>query len=211
MNKILVISPHVDDVELSSGGTIAKLVKQNKKVYYAAFSDCQYSLVENFPKNTLEKECRKATKTLGIKAKNCFIFNFKAKYFCNESKQIFEKLEELRNSIKPDLVLIPSLSDIHQDHNTIARQAIAAFRRSTSIIAYEQPWNNIGFSPSFFIELSEEDMKKKHQALKCYKTQYHFNRSYFDKDFIYGLARTRGMQINSKYAESFEVIKYIIK
>jgi len=211
MEKILVISPHTDDVELACGGTIAKFIKQSKIVYYVAFSDCQDTLLGKFPKETLRKECKKATRTLGIQNKNCFIFNFTNKHFYKESRQIFDKLEEFKNLIKPDLVLIPSLSDTHGDHGIVNRQAITVFRRTTSIIAYEQPWSNIGFSPFSFVELSEEDMKKKYRALKCYQTQHYFKRSYFDKDFIYGWARMRGMQINAKYAEGFEVIKYIIR
>ncbi|MFH1582611.1 MAG: PIG-L deacetylase family protein [bacterium] len=211
INTILVISPHTDDAELACGGTIAKLAEQNKTIYYVTFSSCRDTLVGNFPPKTIEEECRKATKTLGIKPKNCFIFNLKCKYFYNESRWIYEKLEKLKNLINPDLVIIPSLNDTHQDHSTVAEQAATLFRRSTSIISHEEPWNNMRFLPSFFVELSEEDMKKKYQALECYKTQYHFKKPFFDKEFIYGLARARGMQINAKYAESFEVVKYIIK
>ena len=36
--KILVIAPHADDVELGCGATVAKLVDEQKDVYYAVFS-----------------------------------------------------------------------------------------------------------------------------------------------------------------------------
>ncbi len=36
-------------------------------------------------------------------------------------------------------------------------------------------------------------------------------RSYLNPDFIRGLALTRGTQIEEKYAEAFEVIKWVIR
>ena len=51
-------------------------------------------------------------------------------------------------------------------------------------------------------------MDKKYEILS-YSSQISLNRNYFDKDFIFGLARTRGVQINSKYAEAYEVIRWI--
>ncbi|MFW5916505.1 MAG: PIG-L family deacetylase, partial [Bacteroidota bacterium] len=35
-------------------------------------------------------------------------------------------------------------------------------------------------------------------------------RYYATEDFIYSLAKTRGVQINADYAEAFEVIRWII-
>ena len=50
-NKILLLSPHTDDAELGCGATIAKLIRQGKTVYYAAFSACEQSVIEGFPKD----------------------------------------------------------------------------------------------------------------------------------------------------------------
>ena len=56
-------------------------------------------------------------------------------------------------------------------------------------------------------------LDKKHVDAKCnavaeYKSQGF--RKYADKDFLYSLARTRGMQINVDYAEAFELIRWIL-
>ena len=46
-------------------------------------------------------------------------------------------------------------------------------------------------------------------ALGCYETQK--DRPYFNSDFIRGLALTRGTQIEERYAEAFEVIKWVLR
>jgi N-acetylglucosamine malate deacetylase 1 len=208
--KILAISPHTDDIEISAGGTLAKLIRQKNNIFYIALSDCPNSLVTTkFKKHVLTKECRNALSILGISKKNIYIHSHKEKFFYKEKRKIYERLEMLRDSIKPDIVIIPSRQDTHEDHFVVADQALTVFRRNTSIIAYEQPWNNLDFHHNLFISLTTRLINQKILALEEYKTQKYFHRSYFDKDFIIGLARTRGEQICQKYAESFEIIKYI--
>jgi hypothetical protein len=67
------------------------------------------------------------------------------------------------------------------------------------------PWNNFNFSTTCFVELDEKIIETKIEALKKYKSQEH--RSYANEEFIRSLARTRGVQIGTLYAEVFEVIR----
>jgi LmbE family N-acetylglucosaminyl deacetylase len=114
---------------------------------------------------------------------------------------------KLNQDLKPDLVFMPSLHDLHQDHSTVAIEGLRAFKK-TSIFAYEMPWNNLNFSTQSFIKLSESNIEKKIKALECYKSQA--TKNYASKEFILGLARTRGAQIGVIFAETFEVVRCIL-
>ncbi|MGA2911347.1 MAG: PIG-L deacetylase family protein [Candidatus Levyibacteriota bacterium] len=209
---ILAISPHTDDVELACGGAIAELTAHGSRVYYVGLSDCQDTLINTrFPIDQLAKECRSALRILGVKNKDISIFQHQNKFFCQDPKQIFKTLEKLRDSIQPDLVLIPDVNQTHQDHKVVAEQAISVFRRKTSMLSYEQPWNDLQFTPDFFIQISAKSLSLKMKAIKTYKTQVAFKRGYLSKEFIYGLAAVRGVQINVQYAEGFKVVKFIEK
>jgi hypothetical protein len=59
-----------------------------------------------------------------------------------------------------------------------------------------------------FVPLDESHIRKKIKALSCYNSQK--NRSYLNENFIRSLAITRGVQINAKYAEVFEVVRWIL-
>ena len=74
--NILILAPHTDDGELGCGATISKYIDEGKKVYYVAFSICEESVPEGYPENILETEVKKATKVLGIKQENLFIYKF---------------------------------------------------------------------------------------------------------------------------------------
>lgn len=122
-------------------------------------------------------------------------------------QEILEELIKLGNKLKFNPVFIPCLHDIHQDHSTIAQEGVRAFK-NTTILGYELIWNNLSFNTQCFIRLSKENIDAKVSALKEYKSQG--LRNYLSADFIYSLAKTRGVQIGCEYAESFEVVRLFL-
>jgi LmbE family N-acetylglucosaminyl deacetylase len=204
--KILILAPHTDDGELGCGGTIAKFIAEGRELWYAAFSICSRSLPQGLPPDTLAIECKKATSLLGIPADHVTLFDFEVRIFPTLRQEILEKLVQLNKKINPDLVFIPSAADIHQDHEVIHTETLRAFKNS-SLLGYELPWNHASFTSPFFINLSAQDIVKKSAALKEYHSQRH--RNYMQEDFIRSLAKVRGVQANSEYAEAFEVYKII--
>jgi LmbE family N-acetylglucosaminyl deacetylase len=204
--KILVLAPHTDDGELGCGGTISKFCDGGKEVHYVAFSTCSTSLPKGLPTDTLEHECIEATSSLGIFSKNLSLLKYEVRNFPAMRQQILEDLVRLNKAICPDLVLIPSASDIHQDHQVIHEEALRAFKK-TSVLGYELPWNQSGIHSNYFVSLSADDLDAKVIAIKCYTSQSH--RNYMQESFIRSLATVRGVQANTQFAEAFEVYRII--
>ena len=205
--RVLVLAPHTDDGELGAGGTIAKLIESDAAVYYAAFSTAEQSVSNGFPKDILKTEVKNATAKLGIRPENLLIYNYEVRKLSYVRQEILEELIRLRSQINPDLILLPSLHDIHQDHTTVATEGLRAFKQKT-ILGYELIWNNLTFSTSCFVKLTEFHISKKCEALKEYESQKH--RDYTSEEFIRALAKTRGVQIGCEFAEAFEVIRWVI-
>ncbi|HEY8935960.1 MAG TPA: PIG-L family deacetylase [Ohtaekwangia sp.] len=204
--KVLVLAPHTDDGELGAGGTVSKLIESGSEVYYAAFSTAEQSVPDGFPKDILKTEVKNATIRLGIKPDHLLIYNYEVRKLNYVRQEILEELIRLRKQIAPDLILLPSLNDIHQDHTTVAQEGLRAFKQKT-ILGYELIWNNLTFSTSCFVQLKEDHIRKKCDALKAYASQQH--RDYISEEFVTSLARARGVQIGCQYAEAFEVIRLI--
>ncbi len=207
--KVLVLAPHTDDGELGAGGFISKLIDEGAEVFYMAFSTAEESVPTGFPKDILKTEVKAATKVLGIKEENVIIFNYQVRKLNYARQEILEELIRFkREHFDIDLVLIPSINDIHQDHSTIANEGIRAFK-TKSIFSYELIWNNLSFNTQSYVSLSEEHINRKIDALKEYKSQGF--RDYLSADFIRSLAVARGVQFGVKYAETFEVVRFSIK
>lgn len=205
--KVLVLAPHTDDGELGAGGTIARFIESGAKVFYAAFSTAEQSVPPGFPKDVLKTEVRNATRRLGIPEDQLLVYNYEVRKLNYVRQEILEELVRLKKDIDPDIVLMPSLHDIHQDHSTVSQEGVRAFKDRT-ILGYELIWNNLTFSTSCFVQLSERHIKLKCESLKEYASQKH--RDYLSDEFIRSLARTRGVQIGCEYAEAFEVIRLLL-
>lgn len=208
-SKILILSPHTDDGEIGAGGSITRFVEEGKEIHYVAFSSCEVSVPKDFPEDILKEECKKATNIFGIEPENVILMDYEVRTFPLHRQEILDDMLELNKQIKPDLVLIPSSNDIHQDHQTICEEALRAFKKTSSLWGYEHPWNNLTFTTDIFVRLEEKHIKKKIEAMEQYKSQDF--RTYFDKKYIWALAYMRGTQMDYPFAETFELLRLLVR
>lgn len=204
--KALVLAPHTDDGEFGCGGTMARLADVGCEVRYVAFSIATRSLPAGFAPDTLAREVRDATTSLGIPEEHLTVHDFDVRTFPERRQDILEILVALWEAWKPDVVFQPSLHDIHQDHQTIAQEGLRAFKRTT-ILGYEIPWNNFDFSYQCYVALEKPHIERKVAALEKYASQQH--RRYANPEYVWNVARTHGVNVNREYAEVFQVYRVI--
>jgi hypothetical protein len=88
----------------------------------------------------------------------------------------------------------------------IAAEGLRAFKRTT-ILGYEIPWNNFDFSYQWYFALERSHLERKVAALARYASQRH--RRYSDREYIWNVARTHGINVNREYAEVFQVYRVV--
>jgi LmbE family N-acetylglucosaminyl deacetylase len=203
--RALVLAPHTDDGELGCGGTLALLAKSGCHVRYIAFSIANRSLPPGFPPDTLAGEAREATAVLGVE--DVVLHDFDVRTFPDHRQEILELLVEECKGFKPDVVFVPSPSDMHQDHQTVAQEGLRAFKRTT-VLGYLLPWNTSGFSDDCYIAFGEEELEKKVEAVGMYKSQS--SRSYAGPEYIRSLARVHGVTVGRPLAEVFKVLRLVL-
>ena len=201
---VLAIAPHTDDIEFGCGGTIAKIIENGCSVHAVAFSICEESVPDGFPKDALRGEFVASMKSLGLSDGNIHIYTYHVRRFNEKRQDILEDLIKLRKVIDPSVVFAPSVNDIHQDHNCIAQETIRAFKNRT-LLAYEMPWNHLTFCNTCFVSLERRHVDAKVEALSHYRTQQF--RTYSNPEIVMGQARCRGVQGGAQYAEMFEVVR----
>lgn len=204
IERVLLLGPHPDDIEFSSGGTVSKMLDHGVDVHYVVFSTCEKSVPEGLPADIIKQELIKASEFIGIKKENLYLFDYEVRCLPEHRQEVLEDMVKLNKEIKPELILLPSSHDVHQDHKTIYEEGLRAFKYSM-MIGYEMPWNNFNSNYNLYISLNEANINKKIETLKFYKSQVF--RSYNKEDFIISLAKVRGMQVKEHYAEAFEVIR----
>lgn len=207
MKRVLALAPHTDDVELGCGGTLARLLEEGASVTVAAFSICRESIPAHLPPTIAGDEFAEAMRRLGVPAQNALVYDYPVRRFTDHRQDLLEDLVKLRSRIRPDLVLLPSAHDVHQDHQVVAAEGLRAFKE-TSVWGYELPWNQTAFTAQAYVTLEPRHLAAKWQALTAYQTQIGLGRPYFRQDFVEGLARVRGVQVKAEFAEAFEVARF---
>ena len=208
LERAIILAPHTDDGEFGCGGTIARLMENGVAVYYIAFSICETSVPDGFPRDILATEVQEATQVLGIRPEYLIVHRFPVRCFPQYRQEILEELVKIQREINPDLVFLPASDDIHQDHQTMSQEGLRAFKH-TSILGYEMPWNNLTFAISTLVHLEERHLEKKIGALRRYRSQQH--RNYMAESLVKNLSRVRGLQAGVEYAEAFQAIRWVIK
>jgi LmbE family N-acetylglucosaminyl deacetylase len=204
--RALVLCAHTDD-EFGCAGTVRRLVDAGAEVRYLALSTCEASVPAGLPADVLATECRACTAALGIAPEHVDLGPFEVRHFPRDRQAILERLVAIARSYRPDLVLLPSTMDTHQDHAVVAAEGFRAFKYAT-LLGYELPQNLVTFHNSAFVALDEATLRAKTEALAHYASQAF--RPYSAEAFITSLATVRGVQCGAPYAEAFEVVRLMV-
>jgi LmbE family N-acetylglucosaminyl deacetylase len=179
------------DEELSFAGTIIKLLEKHE-VTYLAISSCG--------SEDLKNEWNRSCEIMSITKK--LTTSIKVREFDAKKQDIANFMHLIRDDF--DFVFTHSEKCRHDDHKTVGEQSKRIF--NGNLLTYIQPWN-APEDANYFVELSESQLQKKIDALKCYKSQSH--RTYMSEDFIRSWAVYNGIRCGKKYAEAFQIQKLI--
>ncbi|MFQ5962098.1 MAG: PIG-L deacetylase family protein [Candidatus Methylomirabilales bacterium] len=209
--RTLVLSAHADDAQVALGGTIVRLSEEEShEIYYVGLSICEESVPKGFPPDILDLESRKVCAELAIPANNVELRRYKVRHFPSMRQEILDDLIELKGRINPEIVFIPSTSDVHQDHAVLASEAIRAFRRQCSLYGYDFPWNVLQAGTlNLFVELTEGHLTRKIMALRNLKSQLEKENNCLTEEYLRSLAVERGNRIGARFAEALEVIREV--
>jgi len=117
-------------------------------------------------------------------------------------------------SFKPSIILSHYFQDTNNDHRIVSRSVHMSTRPITgfdmNVLSFEvlssTEWNlQNPFSPNLFVQLSEEDVKNKIDAIKIYDGEIRKFPHSRSAEGARCLSQYRGMQIGVNYAEAFYV------
>ena len=206
--KILVFSPHADDVEIAMGGTIAKLSTHNDITLVTCILPTE-DRAGNHDQQMIDNRGIEQAKSAGILGAQLHLIDIDA-YNFTYNREYVKLFDQLIVSHEPDIVFSCWEHDTHQDHQTLAKILYSALRKN-NISYYMYESTNLGggvgsnqFAPQVFIDISGEPLQKKIEALKQYKT-YIGNVT----ESIIARSKYRGGIIGVDHAESFQVIKQL--
>jgi len=214
--SILFIGAHPDDIELSCGGTVCYYINKGYDVYCyhltnGVYSDIEGNLVRSF--DEIYETTKKSLGILGINEKN-MIFNDIPATELRVNKENISKLQKFIIAQKIKIIFThPNPDTYHQDHRAAHNITMAGARRYiNNIFLFEIIFNFAGglMIPNYYVDISKY-IDLKCNALRLHKTEYaKFGEEKWINS-VKSLAKYRGIQVDTDYAEAFYVMKYFLK
>lgn len=223
MKRVIVISAHPDDEVLGAGGTLLRHVQQGDKVYWLIATNV--SVEQGFSEErvkTRQEEIKKVEKLLGIE--ETFHLNYTPmRLSSGDLYEIIPRISKVFLDVKPEIIYCLNRSDAHSDHR-VTFDAVMACTKSfrypfiKQVLLYEcisetefaPALHEKAFIPNYFVDISIF-LKEKLKAMEIYKSEigdHPFPRSLKN---IEALATYRGASVGVKFAEAFQLIKFIEK
>lgn len=221
---VLVFAAHPDDAELSASGTIAKLIKQGKKVGIIDLTRGELGSRGNI--ETRKSEAENSSKILGISARENL--GFSDGFFKNDKEHQIKIIETIRK-YQPKIILCNAVTDRHIDHGKGAALVSDAIFLS-GLIKIETFENGIiqkAWRPKFVLHYIQDRYIKpdlvvditdtfdvKMQSILAFKSQFYNGDDNLPKtpisskdflDFVEARSREFGRTIGVTFGEGFTV------
>ncbi len=204
LDDLLLLGAHCDDIAIGAGGTLLTLCRANLGLRVTALTLAGGG-------TDREAEERMALAAFCPKAElEITVLDLPDGRLPAHWERAKRAVEELRARCAPDLILAPPPHDAHQDHRELARLVPTAFRDHL-VLGYEiLKWDGDLAQPNLFVPLSDAVLDEKVVLLdEHYGSQG--GRTWFDDEAFRGLARIRGVQCHSRYAEAFHASKLTVR
>jgi len=216
MQNVCIIVPHADDETLGFGGAIQHHITQGDRVTV---------VICRSPHDRRTKEqidCSNAAlKILGVQH-SCFL-NHTEKDISNTPLNLFRSVESILEKNNPDIVYTTFIGDVHQDHRILFDCVARAIRVHGSLkvrtfltgeipSSTDQACKEVSkqFIPNYYIPISQKYLHNKIAAMGAYTTESRLAPHPRSPEYIECLARMRGIECGSKYAEAFMLMRQIL-
>jgi LmbE family N-acetylglucosaminyl deacetylase len=200
-HRVLCIGAHPDDIELGCGALIAHILPKSEVMCVTLSDNQKNPLLTNLP-----AEHYRSMAVLGVPEKNVILGQFETRRFPELRQEILEYMIHINHTFQPEIVLVHTKADIHQDHGTITEEALRAFR-GTTVLGYDVLRSSYGFFPNFLVEVTEQDVDCKIAALREYKT--YENKYYFDPNIQRATMIRHGALAERPFAEGFDILRVV--
>jgi len=217
MSKVLVIAPHPDDETLGCGGSLYRHRKNGDELYWTIVTDISEDM--GWSESAVKKR-KGYINNVARKYSFADVFDFRlptTKLDTLPLTDLIEKIIDVYKNVKPEIIYIPFICDVHTDHQLIAKAMQSTFKwfrypHIRKVLMYETPseteFNFIEkrkFSPNVFVDISDH-IDEKIETMKIYSSEmddFPFPRS---EKTMRSLAAFRGSQSGYEAAEAFELV-----
>jgi len=207
--NVLGIGAHFDDLELGCSGTLISHVDKGDRVIMLVITNSAYNNHSGDLVRGKDIAYNEGVKAAGIIGAELICMNYETFLVPFEealTKEICRYIEEY----DIDVIYCPWVHDLHRDHHYAAKNTLMAGRHVPRFLMYRSNYYDTEqtFKGNFYSDITSV-MDRKMEVIKAHKSELERVR-YKWLDFFKNQNANDGQKIGVKYAECFEVVRYLI-
>ena len=199
--SVVVLAPHPDDEVFGCAGAVSALIESGAKVEVIVFSGGGNHGDSDASTDTRKRESLKAANIIGYEAPSFWSLEDGQLY--NEST-LQDKLQDRLRQIQPDLLLAPSMWEMHRDHRAVAiaaLQGMSVLCDDSYLAMYEI---GVPLTPNTLVDITLHAAKKE-AAMACFASQLELQ-SYADQIDGLNTFRTYTLPKSVSRVEAFHLL-----
>ena len=201
MENVLCVVAHPDDLEFMAGGSVARWIREGKKVHALVLTHGGWTGADGKSHRGPQvgkDEAKEAAAVLGYTVDVLANETMHLKFEDDLVVQTLERIEKMG----ADTLICPWDRDLHHDHEVTSRIAISASKRIPRVLMGQI--NNLlreVFTPNIFVDITETwDLKLR--AMRCYHSEWERKGGEWEV-FQDALTRYYGGMVGVERAEGF--------
>ena len=206
--NILAIGAHYDDVELGCSGTLVNHVNKGDKIPIIGVTDSAYTDPDGNPIRSAEIAFEEGKKAAEIIGAELICLNYET-FFVPFNEDLTKTISSYIEKLSIDTVYCHWVHDLHRDHQYVAKSTIMASRHVPRVLMYRSNYYDTYdiFRGTFYSDISKS-MDTKIEVIKAHQSELERVRHKWI-DFVSRQNANDGQKNGIKYAECFEVIRYM--
>lgn len=196
--SVLAVGAHPDDVEIGVGGMLSAHHARGDRITIVTLTNG----ARGGSSTMRQDEARAAADLVGAVLHLADLEDTRIPV----SDPTMSTIQNVIADVRPDVVYVHSLNDLHQDHRAVHQATMVAARKVPTIGCYQSPSATVEFRPNRFAVI-DEHVEDKLKLLACFGSQTAQQRDYLEPDLVVATARYWSRYAGGRFAEALEVIR----
>ena len=206
--NVLGIGAHYDDLELGCSGTLIKHVLNKDRVTMLVVTDSAYKNPNGDLIRSADIAYKEGLEAANIIGAELICLNYKT-FMVPFDESLTRKLIYCIEDLNIDTLYSHWVYDLHRDHQYVAKSALMAGKHVYRFLMYRSNFYDTQeqFRGNFYSDISDV-MNSKIKVIKAHESELERVR-YKWLEFFMKQHENDGQKIGVKYAECFEIVRYL--